>query len=176
MTQQHFHERPALRAILVGGAFDDNLGRPSGYFRKFSAALSAAASSARISIINGGSFSGLRSALESLTDATHLFWFADVPNDYPKLLPVIKTKFPDLVLVQSKNNLEPRRYTRAQLQDRMGASGASYLLEFNSGANGAILATLLDRSGCALFEREQDIAVVARGVASHVFPNGSAYA
>lgn len=150
--------------LLVGGAFDEAGGRPSGYFRKFAAAFCANTSSPT-QVINGGTYADLVTHLDQVKTVTHLFWFADIPNELPKILPGLKAQFPGLTLIQSKNNRAPREYTRAQLIERMRASGSQFLLEFTLGKTANVLATLLSVEGAALFEGESDIEKVARATA-----------
>jgi hypothetical protein len=151
--------------LLVGGAFDETGGRPSGYFRKFAAAFSAN-TSRTTQVINGGSYADLVALLDRATNVTHLFWFADIPNELPKILPELRARFPALTLVQSKNNRPPREYTREQLIERMRASGSQYLLEFTLGEMGNVLATLLSAEGVPCFEGESDIEKAARATAN----------
>lgn len=153
--------------LLVGGAFDEAAGRPSGYFRKFAHALREQ-TVFPVEVINGGNYQDLVSRVAGVQNVTHLFWFADIPNELPKILPGLKCRFPKLILVQSKNNRAPREYTRAQLVERMRASGAAFLLEFTSAPGGDVLASLLTRGGEALFEHTSDIREVAQKVLGHV--------
>ena len=164
--------------LLVGGTFDETGGRPSGYIRKFAAAFSANTSPAT-QVINGGTYADLVALLDQVTNVTHLFWFADIPNELPKILPGLKARFPALTLIQSKNNRAPREYTREQLIKRMRASGSQYLLEFTLGKTGNVLATLLSVEGVPFFEGESDIEKAARATASvldNTFVNEASHA
>ena len=147
--------------------FDENGGRPSGYFRKFSQAIQSA-SLAPVEVVNGGRYADLADLVQNTTDVSHLFWFADVPNEFPKLLPGLKQRFPELTLIQSKNNRAPRQYTRAQLLERMQASASAFLLEFTLADTGIVQATLLAKDGVVAFEHQADVVEVARLVLTHV--------
>lgn len=160
-------DNSSLAILLVGGSFDLATGRPSGYFRKFAQAVSGGAP-IPTEIVNGGNYRDLVDLLARTRHVTHLFWFADIPNDLPKLLPGLRVRFPGLILVQSKNNRAPREYTRAQLVDRMRASRSAFLLEFTSASTGEVLATLLTPCGEALFEGEADVCRVAKEIVCHV--------
>lgn len=135
--------------LMVGGVFDESGGRPSGYFRKFSNLFDA-------TVINGGTYQSLVDMLGSLTAVTHLFWFADVPNTFPKLLPELLNKNPGLVLIQSKNN-RSLKYTKLQLFTRMRQSGAEFLVEFQDGNDGLLITSLLHASHITSLTNSPDI-------------------
>lgn len=140
--------------LLVGGVFDLMGGRPSGYVAKLGIALGA-------KIINGGSYDYLTKSLECLNDITHLFWFADVPNDLPKLLPKLANRNPGMVLIQSKNN-RMNKYSRLDLFDRMRNSRSELLIEFTNGQNGVLEASLLAVHGKVLLDKTENILVLAQ--------------
>jgi len=146
--------------LLVGGTFDTNGGRPSGYFGKLAHSLQAAVPEATTSILNGGSFAALEFAIDRVVGVTHLLWFADVPNDLPKLLPILKSKYPGLVLVSSKNNRKGL-YTREALQERMRRSRSEFLVEFTNGEEGKLVGSVLGVAGQVYLESSPDIDVVA---------------
>jgi hypothetical protein len=158
--------------LLVGGTFNEASGRPSGYFRKFAQAVREE-TVLPVEVINGGNYHDLLAQVASVQSVTHLFWFADIPNELPKILPGLKNRFPHLTLIQSKNNRAPREYTRLQLVERMRASDAAFLLEFTSSQNNEVLASLLTSNGEALFERIADIREVAQKVIEHVVENAT---
>lgn len=150
---------------LVGGAFSlDGPGRASGYFRKFGEALRAALPGARMTVLNGGSYAEL-AQLERFDELTHLFWFADVPNELPKLLPAIKRRLPRLLLIQSKNN-RSGKYTRAELFARMHASRSELLVEFTGNpGEPAICGAVLGAQCSVLAETGPSIEALTEAVA-----------
>lgn len=147
--------------VFVGGTFDTAGGRPSGYFGKLASAVSARMPDSRATILNGGSFTALEAAVDTLQDATHLFWFADVPNELPKLLPALMVKYPGLVLIGSKNNRK-KLYDRAALYGRMRASRSELLVEFGDGPDGRLVASVLRAGAIVVLESSPDIEEVAR--------------
>ena len=152
--------RVPVDLLLVGGVFDEQGGRASGYFRKLAEALIEALRPASCQILNGGQYSTLATEMAQIDKVTHVFWFADIPNSLPKLLPQLKQLHPNLILIQSKNN-QRGAYTREQLVERMTASHSHFLLEFTTGNNGQLLATLLAYNGSAVIENCPDIDEVA---------------
>lgn len=155
--RQHF--------VFVGGTFDLAGGRPSGYFGKLAAAVSAKLPGTQSTLLNGGSYDALAAAVKSLSGVTHLFWFADVPNDLPKLIPTILVNYPGLVLVGSKNNRK-MLYDRAALYGRMRQSGSEFLVEFGDGADGRLVGSVLSASGTVVLESSPEIEVVASTLAN----------
>lgn len=99
--------------FIAGGTFDTASGRASGYIRKLAEALASVLPHTAFTVLNGGSYDELAAHARAIPALTALLWFADVPNDLPKLLPSLKERFPGLTLVQSKNNRRGRILARA---------------------------------------------------------------
>jgi hypothetical protein len=146
--------------LFVGGTFDTTGGRPSGYFGKLVSAVAARLPDSRSTVLNGGSFETLQAAVDAMQEVTHLFWFADVPNELPKLLPTLNTKYPGLVLVGSKNNRK-KLYDREALYGRMRASHSELLVEFGDGPDGRLVASLLRAGATVSLESSSNIENVA---------------
>jgi hypothetical protein len=146
--------------VFVGGTFDTAGGRPSGYFGKLASAVSTWVPGWSTTVLNGGSYARLVETVEALEGVSHLFWFADVPNELPKLLPAIKAKYPGLVLVGSKNNRK-KLYDRAALYGRMRDSRSELLVEFGKGEDGRLVASVLRAGASVLLESSASIEVVA---------------
>lgn len=133
------------RVRLVGGVFSDGEPRPSGYFRQLADDLSRRlAPQAIAEVHNGGSMADLDAIIdaERASPSSAVLWMADVPNVEAKRLPLIYLIWHShgTILVQSKNN-DGRRYTDAQLVERMRASRAEALLELTrtpAGVQGAV--------------------------------------
>ncbi len=87
--------------LFVGGVFDEEGGRPSSYFRKLAYAMSDGFD---VTIYNGGHFSKLAQIIAYSHSYDFVVWMADVPNDKPKLLPLIKDVWPKAILITSKRN------------------------------------------------------------------------
>jgi hypothetical protein len=154
-----------MQLLLVGGAFNADGGRPSGYFGKLAAALANALPGAQVNLVNGGTYDDLAAKVQAVDGVTHLLWFADVPNELPKLLPMLKERYPALVLVASKNN---RRglYDRAALYARMQAARSEWLVEFADSADGRLVASVLSARAAVLLDACASINAVAACLAA----------
>lgn len=146
-----------MELVMVGGTWDSEGGRPSGYFHKLSGAIN---NIVRVpgQVHNGGDWEVLRDTLRDIATMTHVLWFVDIPNSFPKLLPGIIDSNPSLVLVQSKNNRKDL-YTREQLVGRMADSGAQFLVEFTG--TDVLLASIIHKDGTVLLDKQKDITIVA---------------
>ena len=143
--------------LLVGGVFDSDGGRESGYITKLGEAL--AGDEVKTCVINGGHYDILAATILSISKVTHILWFADIPNELPKLLSDLQTRFSSAVLVQSKNN-RLGKYSREDLLDRMQASRSELLVEFTN-QDDKLAATLLTITGKTRVENTIDINVLA---------------
>lgn len=152
-------EEDMLLKVFIGGVFDDEGGRPSGFINKLTSELIAIDSG--WVVINGGTYEQLVSFIESFEGIIGtLCWFCDVPNDKPKIVNSIITKTPETKLVISKNN-RSNKYTKLDLQTRIELAKASILLEFTE-SEGKIQTSIHSKSGLTLLEKEIDITRVAR--------------
>jgi murein DD-endopeptidase MepM/ murein hydrolase activator NlpD len=149
-----------IRFLIVGGTFNAEGGRASGYIGKLSTALASALPRAKVSLVNGGTYEALAAEIEAVGAVTHLAWFADVPNDYPKLLPVLKKRYPAMVLVASKNNRKGL-YTRDALYARMHAARNELLVEFADGPDGRLVASVLTAGATVALESSSSVETVA---------------
>lgn len=145
--------------VFIGGIFNDEGGRPSGYINKLTQELLAIDSS--WVVFNGGTYEQLVAFIESFDNLIGvLCWFCDVPNDKPKLVNNILTKTPQTKLVISKNN-RLGKYTKRELQERIELAKASLLVEFTQN-EGKIISSIHSKSGLTLLENEADIGRLAR--------------
>ena len=122
---------------LVGGKFGsdtdpDSHGKRSGYIEKLKEQLirhgiTELSEDHGILCYNGGSYDTLIGTAD--TECNILLWFPDVPNDKPKLVEGIKKKFPQTLLITSKNNLD-RQYTFYELLARALKVKANLFVEF----------------------------------------------
>jgi hypothetical protein len=127
--------------LFVGGRFDDEGGRPSGYIKKLFEAMLAINPNGIL--LNGGIFETLRSTV--LDRYQVIFWMPDVPNDKEKLVSDIKKKNPHTLLVTSKNNRRRDLYSLNELVARALAVKANLFVEL-SGDN-TIFSKLFDPLG-----------------------------
>lgn len=120
---------------LVGGTFDENGGKPSGYISKLYEEMSAINPWGQC--FNGGTFGQLRDLAFSVgineSCRVHgsevIFWFPDIPNDKQKLVRDLKIRFPHCYLVTSKNNRDDK-YEFRELVARALSVKANLFVEF----------------------------------------------
>jgi hypothetical protein len=153
-------EDRTIRFLIVGGTFNADGGRASGYINKLTAALREELPFAKVSLVNGGTYEALAAEIEAVGAVTHLAWFADVPNEYPKLLPVLKRRYPAMVLVASKNNRKGL-YNRDALYARMHAARNELLVEFADGPDGRLVASVLTAGATVALESSPFVEAVA---------------
>lgn len=145
--------------LIVGGTFDIGGGKSSGYLSKLASELDSSASF--MQVVNGGSYDELVSICNSMKDVSHLMWFADVPNDFSKLLPEILKKNPHIILIQSKNNRQ-NKYSAPELFTRMHASGAEFLVEFTNTDTGQLATSVLTIAGNTLISKTPHVYELAQ--------------
>lgn len=94
-----------MKILLVGGRFDDEGGRPSGYIDKLYDAFEAL-SVETVQCFNGGAYAALSAVIQGVAPLNYdaVIWFADVPNGMEKLAHKIKQTDPKCILVTSKRN------------------------------------------------------------------------
>jgi hypothetical protein len=128
-----------MNVLLIGGDFDDNGGRKSGYIEKFANGLRPY--HLFVKTINGGYYDELLKI--SMSECQAILWFANIPNDKPKFVNEIKSKFPKALLVISKNNIDGK-YQTMDLVARALKAKANLIIEFTKNESGAICGTILD--------------------------------
>ncbi|MFI5296525.1 MAG: class II aldolase/adducin family protein [Polyangiales bacterium] len=152
-------KRP-MSVAFVGGRFDNAGGKPSGYFDRLAHEFSERLGGGFDFLLNGGSYTILRMILEGyFLDIDVFVWFADVPNELPKIVDLIKVKWPKALLVTSKRNFDGA-YSTTDLLGRALKTKSNLLVELTGDAK-AVEATVLDPLGSAFCIRETDIAKVA---------------
>ena len=102
------------KILFVGGMWNDDGGRPSSVVNKFSTALEE--QGVKVDLYNGGFYADLTNIIELAIYYDYIFWWADVPNDKPKIRNVkdINSK---CILVTSKRN-DNNKYSFAELINR----------------------------------------------------------
>jgi ribulose-5-phosphate 4-epimerase/fuculose-1-phosphate aldolase len=135
-----------FNCVMIGGKFDDQGGKSSGYIHKLYLALSAV--NQHFKLHNGGSFSSLEHIISKLQDFHVIFWMPDVPNDKEKLVLKIKTLYPHSVLITSKNNLM-HKYSILEIISKALATKSNLFVVFDSLSGGPhnIQATIYDPLG-----------------------------
>lgn len=111
-----------MRILFVAGTWDENGGSPSGLAKKMSEHMGA-------DFYNGGRYEDLKNLLESSVNYDYVFWFANVPNDLPKIRDV-KEIAPKVMLVSSKRN-DDEKYRFAELVARAINMKANLTYEFS---------------------------------------------
>lgn len=124
-----------MKILCVGGHFDDDNGRRSSIIDTIGQGADK--------LVNGGNYTVLESLIDEIKAFDVIYWFADVPNDKPKLVERIKAIHPKSVLVTSKRNYGGE-YPIQQLVQRMLKTHSNLLVEFTGATrviNGANLDT-----------------------------------
>lgn len=86
-----------MKALVVGGTFDENGGKPSKIIEALAQGLSWP-------VINGGTLEDLKSV--DFTSVDTLLWMPNIDNAEEKILPAIKAANPKLTLISSKRVVE----------------------------------------------------------------------
>lgn len=98
-----------MNVLYVGGDFNDEKPRPSGYFAKLFDALELFRhEDGGVTFWNGGTLADLSNLLQGIERFKVIYWFANVPNTEAKLVNSIKHLAPKAILVTSKNNIDGR--------------------------------------------------------------------
>ncbi len=147
-----------MRIGLIGGVFDADGGRRSGYVERLGNALTAKLGTLPL-YKNGGHWSSLTPLVQTLGDLDAVLWFADVPNDLPKIVVGIKAEWPKLYLVTSKRNLGAE-YPWSEILGRALKAKAN-LTVVMTGERSNVASTVIDPLGSAFCVEETDIAKVA---------------
>ena len=117
-----------MKFLIVGGSFDDNGGRPSSIVSKFAQEFKNAGIE-EVETFNGGNFSEIEGILDKTKDADVVLWWANVPNDKPKIRDV-KSVNPKCMLVTSKRN-DNEKYNFGELVNRALGAKANLCIEFS---------------------------------------------
>ncbi len=133
-----------MKVLFVVGTFDDSGGRPSSYGRMFAEECIAHSSPESYTLYNGGKFEELERIV--FRDFDTIFWFADCPNDKPKLVREIKKNNPTCMLVTSKRN-DNEKYGPLHLVARALQTKSNLLIEFGKKGESLISASIFDPLG-----------------------------
>ena len=109
--------------VLVGGTFDADGGKESRIVDAMTRYMPSITQ-----VINGGTLEGLNTFVDLHLDKTStLIWMPNIDNSEDKILPTLKKRHPEMILVQSKRCVE-RQYTPFQLVKRMLSSHSALLM------------------------------------------------
>lgn len=137
------------KLLSVGGTFDDLGGRKSGYFERLVEGLDYLDRDfgewSDTILVNGGSCEHLEQALKA-NKPDFILWMADVPNDKPKLLSMVKELHPKSILVGSKRN-DDGKYGFMDLVARALHAKMNLFVEFVKRSDGLVEASLYDPLG-----------------------------
>lgn len=148
-----------MSTLIVAGKFDMDGGRPSGYIAKLAQHIPGA------ELINGGHYDELLAIVLGAKPYKSVWWFADVPNDLPKVVKNLKDAIPRSVLVISKNNMD-QKYQYIDLVGRLFEARANLSMIVESHAPFQI--SVIDPLGNMYLERETDVAKVAKALHDRV--------
>lgn len=110
--------------LFVGGNWDLNGGKKSKIVDEFSKYLS------NVTIYNGGNYNDLNKILESCIDYDIVIWWANVPNELPKIRNVKDINYRTM-LVSSKRNID-NKYSFQDLLQRALSLKANLTIEFSN--------------------------------------------
>ena len=111
------------KILFVGGNWDLNGGRESKIVKEFSKYLP------NTTVYNGGNYNDLNKILESCINYEVVIWWANVPNDLPKIRNVKEINYKTM-LVSSKRNID-NEYSFQELLQRSFATKSNLTIEFS---------------------------------------------
>lgn len=123
-------QNKSYKAIIVAGnwTYFDQEVKPSGTMQKLAQALiSSPIKFSTFDVKNGGYIGELEGIYETLGNYDIVFWFPNIDNDIPKMLP-IKEKFQKIMLITSKNN-RSNKYTFQELIQRALTTKSNLMVE-----------------------------------------------
>ena len=136
------------KIFIVGGSFDDEGGRPSGLVEKICQEL-INANEYDVRSYNGGWFSEIESIINTTPHFDCVFWWANVPNDKPKIRNV-KDLSPNTILVVSKRN-DNQKYSFDEVMERAKHANADLCIQFSKESSGYKM-KLFNMSGNVLYD------------------------
>jgi hypothetical protein len=156
-----------MKTLIVVGDFNDQGGRESKFGGEFAREYvrwvrlhPPVENTNDCEIHNGGSFEELTNI--DFTEFNTIIWFANIPNDKPKLVRNIKEVNRKCMLVTSKRN-DLGKYSLTQLLGRALQTKSNLLVEFKVGSTfgslnvTAIVATVYDPLGNCFIETTQSV-------------------
>lgn len=131
---------------IIGGTWDGGTGRPSKIVEDLARGVSLSNKFSRVAVHNGGNYNSLERGLEAecyaLADV--VIWMPNISNNLPKLKS-IKSMFPKVILVSSKNNV-PVEYSFQDIMAHGLALKSNLILEIRK-LNNLFTGRLFDTLG-----------------------------
>ncbi len=115
------------KILFVGGSWDLNGGKKSKIVDEFAKHLP------NTTVYNGGDYNDLNKILESCTNYDTVIWWANVPNELPKIRNVKDINY-KAMLVSSKRNVD-NKYSFQDLLQRSFALKSNLTVEFSKNNN-----------------------------------------
>ena len=134
--------------LIVGGTFDEDGGRPSGLIEKIVTEFRIAELNNNIEILsfNGGDYNDLTKIQTNLLPYFDIvLWWANVPNDLPKIRDVKEVNY-KVISVTSKRN-DNNKYTFQEILQRMLQQKANLNVIFEKQEDGNFKFSLADPLG-----------------------------
>lgn len=142
--------------IYVGGSFDDYGGR----FSKIAHAVFKGIDLPGSHYINGGCFKDLEEIVREVKGYDLIYWFADIPNDKPKLVGKIKQLNKKCVLITSKRNIDDKYSLQDILYKALGVK-SNLLVEFTQD-HGRYHGRVIDPLGNVFLNFNDDFKLIGR--------------
>ncbi len=153
----------AAKALYVAGRFDESQGKASKIGLEVFSRLRPLFD---FDYKNGGSFRELEGVLARIKEYKVVFWFADVPNDKPKLIGAIKEANPPCLLITSKRNTEGQ-YTVPDLVYHALGIKSNLFVEFTS-EQCQYKGRVMDPLGNVFLDHNENFALVAQVLGKRV--------
>jgi len=153
----------STKTLFVTGRFDDGGGKPS----KIGQQVFETIQTPGTDYLNGGNYIDLKEAVNAAKDYKLIYWFADVPNDKPKLVQRIKAINNECVLVTSKRNLEAK-YSFSDLLYHALSIKSNLFVEFSKREE-KYQGRIIDPLGNVFLDYTTDFSLVARVLKKRAF-------
>jgi len=140
-----------MYTMIIGGRWDNDGGRPSKLVESFAEGVRKV--DPRAELLNGGNLEKELPVWEvdgQFDDIHTLFWLPDIPNDAPKLLPMLKKRYPRLMLIGSKR-VDERDIGLPEVINRMLETKMNLGVIVNK-VDGRFRAKLIDPLGNLFYE------------------------
>ena len=116
------------KILFVGGNWDLSGGRPSALVAKFAQVLKEL--NVNLTLYNGGNYENLNQILNLCSSYNIIIWWANVPNDLPKIRNAKDINF-KAMLVSSKRNLN-NQYSLQQILQKTFELKSNLVVEFSN--------------------------------------------
>jgi hypothetical protein len=157
-----------MRLLFVGGTFDENGGKVSGYARRLAHNLRKYVDPDwDFREENGGYWAWIERLMEEdIKQYDVIIWLANIGNDKPKLVEKIKKINSTALLVTSKNNME-EKYSIYYFTARMLQLHSNLMLEF-TGNTERVATSIYDPLGNCFLMKQENVVEVAEILANRI--------